>query len=324
MAQKDKAESQAIEPEIYNIHQAMNRIMLEIGPISKSKKNTEQWYQFRGVDAAMDALNPLMAKYGVFPLITSIDTQLWEEVTSKSWKVWYHWIKRYTFAFMAKDWTSVTTTTEWEAIDYGDKTVTKCQSVAYREALYKTFVAPFEASAVDPAPKIDPQGSVDIEDQDHNIYDESKDQTKTKQTQVNQKKHQENKQNQPKKSDKATEWWVKKNKQLWEDYWVIKMGIHGHETDDHGNLRWTMENMWTYFEDLVALISGGIRDASQITKWQSAYLQSTIEKKLKSIIAEEEALRIQNQTGESESHQKVVHNQPTPAWKTQSETKASA
>lgn len=44
------------------------------------------------------------------------------------------------------------------------------------------------------------------------------------------------------------------------------MGIHGHETDDQGNLRWTMENMWTYFEDLVALTSGGTRDAAQITK----------------------------------------------------------
>lgn len=84
--------------------------------------------------------------------------------------------------------------------------MTKCQSVAYREALYKTFVAPFEASVVDPAPKIPPQGSVDIEDQDHDIYDEEKDQTKTKQTPVNQKKPQDNKQNQPKKADKATEW----------------------------------------------------------------------------------------------------------------------
>ena len=46
--------------------------------------------------------------------------------------------------------------------------MTKCQSVAYREALYKTFVAPFEASI------IDPQGSVDIEDQDHDLKNDKK------------------------------------------------------------------------------------------------------------------------------------------------------
>lgn len=90
------------------------------------------------------------------------------------------------------------------------------------------------------------------------------------------------------------------------------MGIHGHETDDQGNLRWTMENMWKYFEDLVE-INTGKRDVTDITTTQSANLQTLLEKKLKTIIAEEEALRIQNQTGESESHQKVIHNQPAPA-----------
>ena len=90
------------------------------------------------------------------------------------------------------------------------------------------------------------------------------------------------------------------------------MGIHGHETDDQGNLRWTMENMWKYFEDLVE-INTGKRDVTDITTTQSANLQTLLEKKLKTIIAEEEALIIQNQTGESENHQKVIHNQPAPA-----------
>lgn len=49
---------------------------------------------------------------------------------------------------------------EGEAIDYGDKAVTKCQSVAYREALYKTFCAPFTAS-------------LDIEDDTHDLKPEA-------------------------------------------------------------------------------------------------------------------------------------------------------
>lgn len=35
---------------------------------------------------------------------------------------------------------------EGQAIDYGDKSITKAQSVAYREFLYKTFVVPLESN----------------------------------------------------------------------------------------------------------------------------------------------------------------------------------
>jgi hypothetical protein len=82
MTKKDTQESPPETP--LTIHQAMCAIISDIGPISKSKVNTEQNYKFRGIDAAMDALNPLMAKYGVFPLITNIETQLWEQISSKT------------------------------------------------------------------------------------------------------------------------------------------------------------------------------------------------------------------------------------------------
>lgn len=45
---------------------------------------------------------------------------------------------------------------EGQAIDYGDKSITKSQSVAYREFLYKTFVVPLEQSE-------------DIENQSHEL-----------------------------------------------------------------------------------------------------------------------------------------------------------
>jgi len=49
--------------ETLTIFEAMTAIIQDLGPIAKSKRNTEQNYQFRGIDAAMDALNPLLAKY---------------------------------------------------------------------------------------------------------------------------------------------------------------------------------------------------------------------------------------------------------------------
>lgn len=82
MAPKDKAAEAEVPPPL-TIYAAMTKILAEIGPISKNKKNDEQGYFFRGVDAAMDALNPLLGKYGVFPTISNIEERLFEKVVSK-------------------------------------------------------------------------------------------------------------------------------------------------------------------------------------------------------------------------------------------------
>lgn len=311
MAPKDKAESPPAEPEkILNIHQAMNKIMLDIGPIAKNKENTEQKYKFRGIDAAMDALNPLMGKYGVFPTTEEIETILCEEVQSKYGTKGTHLIRKYTFALNAMDGTKITTKMEGEAIDYGDKCVTKCQSVAFREMLYKTFVAPFEASI------IDPQGSVDIEDENHDLKPD--------------KKHQDNpppppRQTAPRTQAPAkaatpapakpqrliTEYGIKLNRQKWEDYWIIKLGVRQHEKTPDGKPQWTMENMWTYFDEMVFSLFGG-RHIEQLTIDESRKLQASIENKLKSIIEEESVMRAKVQAGQTTGSATYIHNQPDP------------
>lgn len=53
----------AVAQKDMTIFEAMTAIVKDLGPIAKDKRNTEQNYQFRGIDAAMDALNPLLAKY---------------------------------------------------------------------------------------------------------------------------------------------------------------------------------------------------------------------------------------------------------------------
>lgn len=110
MTKKNTPESPPEAP--LNIHQAMNKIMLEIGPIAKNKENTEQKYKFRGIDAAMDALNPLMGKYGVFPTTEEIETVLCEEVQSKYGTKGTHLIRKYTFALNAMDGSQVKTKME--------------------------------------------------------------------------------------------------------------------------------------------------------------------------------------------------------------------
>lgn len=82
MTKKEIPESPPETP--LTIFEAMTAIVKDLGPVAKDKRNTEQNYQFRGIDAAMDALNPLLAKYGVFPTIADIETVVFDPVVSKN------------------------------------------------------------------------------------------------------------------------------------------------------------------------------------------------------------------------------------------------
>lgn len=142
------------------IYKKIGEIMKEISPISKDKKNTQQNYNFRGIDDAMDMFSPLMAKHGVFPVTEKIeDVVLSENVVSKSGSAGWRTVRRYTFRFYAEDGSFVSTISDGEAIDYGDKSSNKAYSTAYREALWKMFVVPFK-------------GSDDIENTSHELKSE--------------------------------------------------------------------------------------------------------------------------------------------------------
>jgi hypothetical protein len=133
----------------------INEVMKEMGAVTKDKTNAQQGYKFRGVDAAMNAFKPILAKHGVFPAIVKIEDLSFDAVTSKAGAQGSHGIKRLTIRFYATDGSFIDVQSDGEAIDYGDKTCNKVMSVAYREALFKTLVVPFETE--------------DIEDTNHDL-----------------------------------------------------------------------------------------------------------------------------------------------------------
>lgn len=137
------------------IYEKVSKVMAEIQPIAKDRKNTQQGYKFRGIDDLMNALSPLVTKHGIFPATQSVSDVLHESVTSKGGGAGTHIIRRYTFRFYAEDGSFVDTMADGEAIDYGDKASNKAYSVAYREAMFKTFVIPFQ--------------NEDIEESDHDL-----------------------------------------------------------------------------------------------------------------------------------------------------------
>lgn len=131
-----------MEKECGEIYKKIGAILEDIEPVKKGRQATQ--YKFRGVEDAMNMLSPIFAKHGVFPVTHAIENIKSDDIESGKGTKGFHYVNRYTFRFYASDGSFVETRADGEAIDYGDKASNKCYSVAYREALWKMFVVPFE------------------------------------------------------------------------------------------------------------------------------------------------------------------------------------
>lgn len=139
-----------------NIFESITKIMGELGAIGKTSKNQSQGFMYRGIDAVMNALNPLLAKYKVF-VVPEVLEQNREERTSvkrdrdgleRTSTLLYSIIKvKYTF--YAEDGSSVSAVVIGEGMDSGDKATNKAMSIAFKYACFQVFCIPTE-EMVDP------------------------------------------------------------------------------------------------------------------------------------------------------------------------------
>lgn len=131
------------------IHKAMNKAMEEICRlgIGKTQKNEQQNYRFRGIEAAMNEMSPILVRNGITVTAAYSELQLVERAKGEGKATRFVIIKgRFTFA--AVDGSHVVSEVYGESMDSGDKAVVKAQSVAFRTALFQQFVIP--TVAMDP------------------------------------------------------------------------------------------------------------------------------------------------------------------------------
>ncbi|MCZ4331060.1 ERF family protein [Castellaniella denitrificans] len=132
------------------IQQAMLAVMrdaAEVG-IGKDDKNEHQKYRYRGIERAMNTMVGILIRNKVL-VLPSYETIMEKDLpTQKGGSAEYVKV-RGKFRFMsAEDGSTVETEYFGEAMDSGDKATTKAQSVAFRTALFQTFVIP--TMAIDP------------------------------------------------------------------------------------------------------------------------------------------------------------------------------
>lgn len=125
------------------IYTAISKIMAEVGHIGKDRNNQQQGFKYRGIDDAYNALNPLLAKHGVFTVPEVLDKTREERTNAKGTTLAFTCL-RVKYTFFASDGSSVSAIVEGEGMDSGDKSSNKAMAVAHKYALLQVFCIPTE------------------------------------------------------------------------------------------------------------------------------------------------------------------------------------
>ena len=138
-----------------NIYEAIADIMREGYAITKSKRNPQQGFMYRGIDDVMNAFQPLMAERGIFVVPEVLEHTREERQTSKGATLIYSILKiRYTF--YASDGSNISAVVIGEGMDSGDKASNKALAVGMKYAMFQVFCIPTE-ELIDPDSETPPQ-----------------------------------------------------------------------------------------------------------------------------------------------------------------------
>lgn len=131
-------------PMIYTL---IGKAMGDIQAIGKTSEATnmsgKKMYNFRGIDAVYNALNPVMAKYGLF-ITPEILEQTREERKSTNGNALIYSILKIRFTMYAPDGSYISSTLIGEGMDSGDKATNKAMSIAMKYFCFQVFMIPTE------------------------------------------------------------------------------------------------------------------------------------------------------------------------------------
>lgn len=135
--------------------------MRQLGAIGKDSYNQQQKFMYRGVDAVMNALNPVLTANHVF-CVPEVLEQHREERQARSGGNLIYSILKMCYTLYAEDGSSVSATVIGEGMDSADKSSNKAMSVAYKYAMFQIFSIPTEEMA-DPDADTPPESTPKID-----------------------------------------------------------------------------------------------------------------------------------------------------------------
>lgn len=123
------------------IFAALTAVMDDLTHVAKRDVNTHQNFRFRGIDAVVNAVGPVLRKHRVIvtPDVKSV-TYMPVTTTNNKAASACRVVVRYTFH--TTDGSSLSVKVAGEAWDHGDKATPKAMSVAFRTALLQALALP--------------------------------------------------------------------------------------------------------------------------------------------------------------------------------------
>lgn len=130
------------------VQERIIEVMKEVGAVGKTERNTHQNFNFRGIDAVINAVSPALQKHGVIVMPTVLESDYSTVEIGAKRTPMGHARVRVMYTFIGLEGDTVTATVVAESMDSGDKATAKAMSVAMRTALLQSLALP--TSEADP------------------------------------------------------------------------------------------------------------------------------------------------------------------------------
>ena len=138
------------------IYPLIGQAMRRLTAVAKDSKNETQGFMYRGIDAVMNALYPVMSELGLFFVPEVLEQTREERTTTKN--VWDNGQKKYVekkttllysllkirYTMYAPDGSNVSAVVIGEGMDSGDKASNKAMAVGLKYAAFQLFMIPTE------------------------------------------------------------------------------------------------------------------------------------------------------------------------------------
>lgn len=132
-----------------SVFQAVSEVMNDVREVRKGDRNSQQGFNFRGIDAVMNAAGPALRKHGV--IIAPISANLSAELVEAGKKKAKDTSGTVAFRWFGPEGDYFDTEVFAEGRDYADKGGAKTMSVALRTCILQTLCLPTD----DPDPDED-------------------------------------------------------------------------------------------------------------------------------------------------------------------------
>lgn len=127
---------------IPTIHQALSAVMGDVRSVGKNDRNQTQGFSFRGIDAVVNAVGPALRAHGVVVVPDVRDLRFETVEVGQKRTAMGHVLVTVGYRFYGPAGDHIDTCTVGEAMDAGDKAVSKAMSVAFRTCLLQALALP--------------------------------------------------------------------------------------------------------------------------------------------------------------------------------------